>query len=113
MFFKKSLVNQNLTLAIEHQFQNLSGGFQVVLFGPGSSFEKEIEAEKNHKLEISERQAMAIDYLKKHDRLTRREYVKMAAVSSKTAYLELYDLVNKGIVMVKGKGRSVIYLLSR
>lgn len=32
-------------------FQNLSGGFEVILVGPGKSFEEEIEKEKMHVLE--------------------------------------------------------------
>lgn len=51
----------NLT---EPLFQNLSGGFEVTLIGPGKSFEKEIEKEKLHKLDINERQRKAIEYLK-------------------------------------------------
>ena len=51
----------NLT---EPLFQNLSGGFEVTLIVPGKSFEKEIEKEKLHKLDINERQRKAIEYLK-------------------------------------------------
>jgi len=63
----------NLT---EPLFQNLSGGFEVTLIGPGKSFEKEIEKEKLHKLDINERQKKAIEYLKREKKLQGRFMVR-------------------------------------
>ena len=48
----------------EPEFKNYSGGFAVVLYGPGKSFEEKIEKEKLHILEINERQKKAIEYIK-------------------------------------------------
>lgn len=47
----------------EPEFKNYSGGFAVILYGPGKSFEEKIEKEKLHKLEINERQRKAIEYI--------------------------------------------------
>jgi len=56
----------------EPLFQNLSGGFDVTLIGPGKSFEEEIEKEKLHKLDINERQRKAIEYLRREKKIIRR-----------------------------------------
>jgi ATP-dependent DNA helicase RecG len=95
------------------KFQNLSGGFEVTLVGPGKSFEKEIEKEKLHKLEINQRQKKAIKHLKSHGSITRSEYMAINNVSHKTAHLELKEMVEKNILIREGKGRAIKYLLKR
>jgi len=97
----------------EPEFQNLSGGFEVTLIGPGKFFEKEIEKEKLHKLEINQRQKKALEYLKKYNSIDRRTYMDLNKISNKTAFLELKDLVNKNILLKEGRGRAVIYRLIR
>ena len=94
-------------------FQNLSGGFEVILVGPGKSFEEEIEKEKMHVLDINDRQKKAIRYVKEKLSITRREYVEINNVSSKTAYLELKDLVKKNVFVLERKGSATRYLLIR
>ena len=90
-------------------FEELSGGLNVTLMGPGKSFEKAIENEKLHKLDLNNRQKKAVEYLKKHDSIDRRTYVVLNKVSTKTAYVELTDLINKNVLFKQGEGRSVIY----
>jgi len=106
----KSLLDHNLP---EPVFQNLSGGFEVIVHGPGKEFEEEIEKEKYHILDINERQKRAIKYVKEKGAITRREYTDINDVSSKTAYLELNDLLGKKIFTLQGKGRATRYSLIR
>ncbi len=94
-------------------FQNISGGFEVTLIGPGKSFEEEIEKGKYHRLEINERQKNALEYVKNKRSITRREYMKINNISHKTAHLELIKLVEKNIFIQEGKGRATKYLLKR
>ena len=95
-------------------FQNLSGGFEVILHGPGKSFEEEIEKEKLHKLEINERQNQAIIYIKKFGKITNRKYQDICKVDRVTAFRDLSDLVKKGILKRIGKtGRWIYYELKR
>jgi ATP-dependent DNA helicase RecG len=94
-------------------FKELSGGFEVVLMGPGKSFEDAIIKEKLHVLDINERQKKAIKYVNEKLSITRREYVEVNNVSSKTAYFELKDLVDKKIFISKGRGSSTRYLFVR
>ena len=90
-------------------FEELSGGLNVTLMGPGKSFEKAIENEKLHKLDLNNRQKKAIEYLKKYGFIERRTYVVLNKVSTKTAYVELTDLIKKNVLFKQGEGRSVIY----
>ncbi len=90
-------------------FEELSSGLNVTLMGPGKAFEKAIEDQKLHRLDLNARQKKAIEYLKAHNSIDRRTYVALNKVSTKTAYLELTDLVEKEILLKKGEGRSVTY----
>lgn len=94
----------------EPEFQNITGGFEVTLIGPGKSFEKEIEKQKLHKLELNERQKKAIEYIKKSGRITKGEYMQINKVSHKTAYEELNKMVGKNIIVRQGKGRATVYV---
>lgn len=96
----------------EPEFKNYSGGFAVVLHGPGKSFEEEIEKEKLHILEINDRQKKAIDYINKQGNITNREYRNINKVGRVTALKELSDMVDKGILKSSGKGRSLKYSVS-
>ena len=61
------------------------------------------------KLGLNERQIKAVMYVKERGKITNREYQELNAVSNKTAYLELTDLVNKGIFTSEGAGKQTSY----
>jgi len=96
----------NLT---EPLFQNLSGGFEVTLIGPGKSFEKEIEKEKLHKLDINERQKKAIEYLKREKKITRQIYGQINSIGDTYAKKEIKELIEKNIIKRVGKGKDTYY----
>lgn len=95
----------------EPRFQNLSGGFEVTLIGPGRSFEKEIEEEKLHKLEINERQRKAIEFLRKENKIIRQIYCRINNIGDTYAKRELKDLTQKNIIKKIGKGKNIYYEL--
>jgi len=95
----------------EPEFQNLSGGFEVVLTGPGREFEEEIEREKWHVLEINERQRKAIIYIKKHRFITTKIYQDINQLGKVYSVKELNDMIIKKIIKKKGKGKLVKYKL--
>jgi len=64
-------------------------------------------------LGLNETQRKAINYLKKHTRITRAEYEKISLVSERTANRELTDLVNRKLIEKKGKGPETFYSLAR
>jgi ATP-dependent DNA helicase RecG len=60
---------------------------------------------------LNERQIKALMYVKEKGEITNKEYQGLNAVSNKTAYLELSDIVEKGVLILEGRGRQVKYLL--
>lgn len=60
--------------------------------------------------ELNERQIKAMEYLKEKERIDRREYEKINIVSKRTAIRDLNDLVAKGLIEEKGRGRALYYI---
>ena len=75
----------------------------VKLFSTKGKFEEE------KVVELSERQKRAIEYLRKNIVIDRRTYMSLNKVSNKTAFLDLDDLVCKGVLEKAGRGRAVVY----
>jgi len=59
---------------------------------------------------LNDRQKKALFSATRKGFITRKEYIEINRVSVRTAYLELKDLVEKGFLIVEGKGRGVKYL---
>lgn len=60
--------------------------------------------------EISKRQILAIEYVKKHGSISNAEYQEIASISKRTASRDLNELIRKGILSIEGtKGRGTIY----
>jgi len=64
-------------------------------------------------LGLNERQRKAIEYAKEKGSITRSEYTTINNVSSKTAYLELIELLKKKLFIQEGKGRATKYSVKR
>ncbi len=62
--------------------------------------------------DVSERQLKALRFVRKNGRITTGEYMKNLRVRDKTALIELKELVKKGFVRRKGKGRAIHYIPS-
>jgi len=95
----------------EPEFQNLSGGFEVTLIGPGKSFEEEIEKGKLHELEINERQRTAIEYIRREKKITRQIYCQINNIGDTYAKKEIKELMQKRIIRKIGKGKNIYYVL--
>lgn len=61
-------------------------------------------------VKLNERQSKALKYAFREGIITNRIYAEINEVSSKTASLELGDLVRKGLLGVEGRGRSTKYI---
>jgi ATP-dependent DNA helicase RecG len=89
------------------EFNEQEHGFQVV-------FRKDIYHEENLRaMGLNERQVIGVLYVKERGMITNRDYREMNDVSDETSRKELGDLVKKGILAMRGKGRSVHYSLSK
>ena len=60
--------------------------------------------------DLNERQKNALFHVEKNGQIVTKEYVEINRVSRGTAYLELRDLTDKGLLTVVGKGRGTRYV---
>lgn len=60
---------------------------------------------------LSERQITAMQYLNKNGQINNSEYQKITGVTRQTGKRDLEDLVQKGLVVLEGKGRGAHYVL--
>ncbi len=61
-------------------------------------------------VELNERQKKALRYVLEKGFITNRSYQELNDIGKKTAYLELSGLMEKGLLLSTGKGRSVRYV---
>ncbi|MCX6696380.1 MAG: transcriptional regulator, partial [Methanoregula sp.] len=61
---------------------------------------------------LNERQILAITYLRKLGSISKREYQDLVSISTRTALYDLTALVNKGVLVRVGTGKSSRYSLS-
>ncbi|MCX5667031.1 MAG: helix-turn-helix domain-containing protein [Candidatus Omnitrophica bacterium] len=92
-------------------FANNSGGFEITLMGPGKSFEKAIDDQKLHKLNLNDRQKKAMGFIKQRGEISRKQYVDLAGISVRQANRDLNDLIDKKVIASLGSGRSLKYKL--
>jgi len=87
----------------EPEFTEHAGGIDLSLFQSES-------ASIYREPELNERQAEALQYLKrKQTSIDRKNYALLFEVSDRTALKDLKDLVEKGILVKQGKTRDVKY----
>ncbi|MDE0484925.1 MAG: putative DNA binding domain-containing protein [Candidatus Poribacteria bacterium] len=60
--------------------------------------------------DLNERQKNALFHVVKNGQIVTKEYVEINRVSRGTAYVELRDLTDKGLLTVVGKGRGTKYI---
>jgi ATP-dependent DNA helicase RecG len=91
-------------------WKDIGAAVITTLYDP--TYEKEKKIEDFDFSQLNERQRMAIDYIRNSERITNSEYRQMARVSNFTANQDLGDLLEKGLIISKGAGRSVYYVLA-
>ena len=60
--------------------------------------------------QLNERQKNAFSYVQRHGQIATREYAEINHISPRTAYTELKDLADKGLLTAVGKGRGIRYV---
>lgn len=63
------------------------------------------------KIGLNERQLKAVKYVKERGLITNREYRQLTGISDEGARKDLKEIVKKKILKIKGKGRSISYIL--
>lgn len=79
--------------------------FRVIL--PRDVFTEEVLA----KLGFNKRQIMAVKYAKEKGKITNREYRQLTGLSDEGARKDLSNIVQRKMFKIKGKGRSISYVL--
>ena len=91
----------------EPEFKEEAGGFCV-------TFWKDIYNETYlSRLGLNDRQVRAVLYAKEKGSITNREYREITGLSDEGARLDIRQMVEKGVLVPKGKGRSTCYVLRR
>ena len=60
--------------------------------------------------QLNERQKNALLYTERNGQIATREYAEINHISPRTAYTELKDLTDKGLLTAVGKGRGIRYV---
>ena len=78
-------------------------------------FHKDISNEEElRKRGLNERQIKAVKYVKEKGKITNREYQEISNISRQMATIDLSQLVEKGILIMKGKaGKGIAYQLTK
>ena len=61
--------------------------------------------------ELNERQKNALEHIQEKGKITNREYCEINKVVKNTAYRDLMELIDKKIILQKGIGREIYYVL--
>jgi len=61
---------------------------------------------------LNERQVEAVLYAGEHRRITAKEYRALVSISDVTAYRDLKDLSERGLLVRHGRGRGTYYDLA-
>ena len=96
----------------EPEFRESEVSFTVIFWGPAEKI-LETGAEEIVAVELNERQKKAIDYIRKHGRISNREYREINNVPKITAYRDTNDLIKKKLVKKIGAGAQIHYILMR
>jgi len=95
------------------RFEGGGSEFRVTLMGPGERFMEEVGERPTWAGGLNERQLEAVLYVGEHGRITNREYRDLTGVSRSWAIEELREMVDLGIMAVRGSGRAIHYVLVR
>lgn len=85
-----------------------------VTFRQSEEYLKFAKKEKPKEIDLSllnQRQLKALDYIREKGKITNKEYVGINKISRETAKRDLFDLTEKGLLKIIGKGRSLYYVL--
>ncbi len=89
----------------EPEYKEGKGGFSVYLYKDAYN------EESLKKMGLSERQIRTVKFVKDKGKITNKDYREITGLSDEGARIEINQLVRKEILLSKGKGRNVHYVL--
>ena len=91
------------------KFESQADRFRLFFYKP---ITVEPTQDFSSKIKLTEREMMAISYVKEHGSISNSEYQKIMAVSKRTASRELLELTKKNVFVLEGGiGKGTIYKL--
>lgn len=90
-----------------------SGVVTVTLFSAAAKSSQYLQGDAWVKMGLRDRQIKALFYILQHGSITRSEYMKLNDVVRMTAYRDINDLVQRGLIQGVGKTRSYHYELRK
>ena len=97
---------RNDCLKVISAFANSDGG---VLFIGFDDTGKPHGLRNTKRLSLNNRQIKAVIYVKKNGKITNKEYREITGLSDEGARMDINALIEKKILVPKGKGRNVHY----
>ncbi|MDD4381996.1 MAG: hypothetical protein PHE21_01465 [Candidatus Dojkabacteria bacterium] len=74
---------------------------------------KKVKRQGALEISLNPRQIQALDYINLNHKITRNKYTKMMGISFMTSYRDLQEMVAKGYLKQKGRGRASFYVLAK
>jgi predicted HTH transcriptional regulator len=93
------------------RFDVVGSEFRVTLTGPGERFMEERKELPSWAKGLNERQVEAVLYVGEHEQITNREYRDLTGIGRRWAAKELQEMVELGVLVVRGAGRAIYYEL--
>lgn len=87
-------------------FEEYGGGIRTTLF------QDPFTPTHLKRLGLNEQQIAAVQYVKKHGRITNKEYRELSSQADETVRRHTKELIAKGIFVQRGKGRGTHYVLA-
>jgi Fic family protein len=111
--YKMSRNKRDLTAFLEAYLYSLSLTATNVANAVKETYENKSTKIGKMQEELNERQVRIIEYLEVEKRISRKQYAKQMGISFMTAFRDLLELLEKGYIVQKGKGRATYYILPR
>lgn len=111
--FKLSKSKLDLTTFLEALLYTLSLNVMDVTKEFKNTYDNKVRKRGSIELQLNQRQIKLLDYLAVNSKITRNKYTKIMGISFMTSYRDLQDMVKKGYIKDKGKGRGTYYVLTK
>jgi len=111
--FKLSKSKLDLTTFLEAYLYTNSMTVVEVAKDFKETYNNKVRKQGSLELHLNARQIQLLDYLEVNKKITRSKYTKMMGVSFMTSYRDLQDMVEKGYIKQKGRGRGTFYVLAK
>jgi predicted HTH transcriptional regulator len=113
MIFKISKGKRDITTFIEALLYTISLTAIEVSKEFKETHIRKVKRQGALEISLNPRQIQALDYVNLNHKITRNKYTKIMGISFMTSYRDLQEMVAKGYLKQKGRGRASFYVLAK